>query len=409
MFFLRYYRLRYYLAFFLPRIGGANTALLSECPGAERAKYAVLGAINLGLTALVGWLVYKLLFEYIYVYAWERILYPCVAASLALGILVAACRVLSMRQLGSAGYIIGGFLLLPVVGLFGGVVFFLSMLGRTGGEVLAYAAAGLSIWALLAIVILSIAWHSPVYDAMSLREAAPPRGEPEASPVSGRQRTEGEYRDRADEALEAMLQAKFGRNPHDLDAARQLIAVRKRLAKYDSAAEVVDALLSDDPENIELIRERAELYRQKGDEQRYRSTLAQADPLVARAAFEQNLGKPIRLTSLEVADLEFFGDFAWAFQPQVSVLLGKNGYGKSHLLRALAAMLQDDEEIVSKFFAGGGRRARMRVDIDRAGEPATTTRTRLVFDEFLRQGAVARDSRHAIHRQVRGQHRFGAR
>jgi ABC-type multidrug transport system ATPase subunit len=153
------------------------------------------------------------------------------------------------------------------------------------------------------------------------------------------------------------------------------------LDKYDAAAEVVDALLSDDPENIELIREKAELYRQKGDEQRYRKTLAQADPLLARAAFEQNLGKPIRLTSLEVADLNFFGDFAWAFRPQASVLLGKNGYGKSHLLRALAAMLQNDEEIVSKFFADGGRRARMQVDIDRAGEPATTTRTRLVFDK----------------------------
>jgi energy-coupling factor transporter ATP-binding protein EcfA2/tetratricopeptide (TPR) repeat protein len=197
---------------------------------------------------------------------------------------------------------------------------------------------------------------------------------------SAREGSERKHRE-LDLALEATLLAKFTRDPHDFVVALRLIEVRQRLHEYDAAVQVVDALLSANPDNIELIQKKAELYRQRGDEQRYRKTVAQADPLLARAAFEQNLGKPISLISLELGDLDFFGNFTWAFQPQVNVLLGNNGYGKSHLLRAVAAMLQNEEEIVSKFFGGGGPRARMAVHIKRAGKAATTIRTPLVFDE----------------------------
>jgi hypothetical protein len=164
--------LRSNLAALLEGLGGANTAVLSECPAAERNKYAALGTINLALSALAGWLVY----------AWQeflptdlvppntRFLYAFLAASLALGILFAASRVLSMLQLGSAAYIIGGFLLLPITGLFGGVVYFLWMFGGSKAEALTFA--GLSAWALLAIVLVRTAWQSPVYDGVLLVQRA---------------------------------------------------------------------------------------------------------------------------------------------------------------------------------------------------------------------------------------------
>ena len=37
---------------------------------------------------------------------------------------------------------------------------------------------------------------------------------------------------------------------------------------------------------------------------------------------------------------------------KLNVLLGRNGYGKSHLLRAVAAILQKNDEKVAEFFKG---------------------------------------------------------
>jgi ABC-type hemin transport system ATPase subunit len=43
-----------------------------------------------------------------------------------------------------------------------------------------------------------------------------------------------------------------------------------------------------------------------------------------------------------VRGAEFFAEFKWNLQPDVNILLGRNGYGKTQLLRPLVAMLQND-------------------------------------------------------------------
>lgn len=66
--------------------------------------------------------------------------------------------------------------------------------------------------------------------------------------------------------------------------------------------------------------------------------------------FETNVEQQITLQKLEIRNLDFFKNSEWTFQPQINILLGKNGYGKSHLLRLIASLLQKDENISSKFF-----------------------------------------------------------
>ena len=69
----------------------------------------------------------------------------------------------------------------------------------------------------------------------------------------------------------------------------------------------------------------------------------------AKIDFEKNLKSSFRLINFKTTDLSFFSDFEWEFQPQVNILLGKNGYGKSHLLRSIVGLLQDDKKALDVF------------------------------------------------------------
>ncbi|MCP4566709.1 MAG: AAA family ATPase [FCB group bacterium] len=60
--------------------------------------------------------------------------------------------------------------------------------------------------------------------------------------------------------------------------------------------------------------------------------------------FKDNIGRTFVLQNLRFKDVGFFSECEWAFRPGVNVLLGRNGYGKSLILRTLAALLQRDDE-----------------------------------------------------------------
>lgn len=59
--------------------------------------------------------------------------------------------------------------------------------------------------------------------------------------------------------------------------------------------------------------------------------------------FQFNLTQEILLQRLQLENLPFYGNFNWAFKPGINILLGKNGYGKSHLFSLLIALLYEDK------------------------------------------------------------------
>lgn len=61
--------------------------------------------------------------------------------------------------------------------------------------------------------------------------------------------------------------------------------------------------------------------------------------------------KEITLKNLSVQNLDFFADFEWQIQPQMNVLLGRNGFGKTHLLRLLVAILKKNFKVLSEYFS----------------------------------------------------------
>ena len=77
--------------------------------------------------------------------------------------------------------------------------------------------------------------------------------------------------------------------------------------------------------------------------------------------FKQNLHSRSSIEHAEIANAAFYGTLSWNLQPGINVLLGRNGYGKTYLLRALLALLQySDRHALQILGEGNGALALLR-------------------------------------------------
>ena len=72
-----------------------------------------------------------------------------------------------------------------------------------------------------------------------------------------------------------------------------------------------------------------------------------------RQAFKENLRCAFILKSCHLGGFGLFSDCEWNLQPGVNVLLGRNGYGKTLLLRLIASGLKRDPKATEKLFSLG--------------------------------------------------------
>jgi predicted ATP-binding protein involved in virulence len=99
--------------------------------------------------------------------------------------------------------------------------------------------------------------------------------------------------------------------------------------------------------------------------------------------FETNAVQKINLQQFDLQNLDFFGNLIWTFQPQINILLGKNGYGKTHLLRLLISLLQKDDNISSEFFKYTKSNSFVRCNLERNNDEKIIHRTKTVFKESI--------------------------
>jgi tetratricopeptide (TPR) repeat protein len=256
--------------------------------------------------------------------------------------------------------------------------------GSLAGGAAAYALleSGISVSLTLLAAVAFVAGN---YAAMLLRLLRP-RVDPPTPAVVANQATKErttESREAADfSAEEARLVTQLAQPPpmHHA-AANRLIEIYRQTRRYDQAAGVYDRLITERPRDYDLIVRKAELYLEMGDRRRYNEIIRQAERIGAEASFQENVGTNITLLEAEVQGLNFFSDFIWPLQPRVNVLLGKNGYGKSHLLRAIVATLQNETEVTGEFVEKARGQAMIRIDARRADTRVRTVRRSLVFDE----------------------------
>ncbi|MCP4405731.1 MAG: AAA family ATPase [bacterium] len=100
--------------------------------------------------------------------------------------------------------------------------------------------------------------------------------------------------------------------------------------------------------------------------------------------YAYNLRKKTVLRYVEIQDVDFFDNCFWVFQPGINVLLGRNGYGKSHLLRLLTALLQNDpQKPPLEYFRNAGAEAFATLAVDRNRVSEIITFTNEEFDTSI--------------------------
>jgi energy-coupling factor transporter ATP-binding protein EcfA2 len=100
-----------------------------------------------------------------------------------------------------------------------------------------------------------------------------------------------------------------------------------------------------------------------------------------KAAFKRNIKDAFRVRSLEWQNVSLFEDGNYDFATQVNVLLGRNGFGKTLLLRTLVAMLQHNAQYSTLLFPKdrGSDPPLLRLTVERNGKSEETLRDLTYF------------------------------
>ena len=155
---------------------------------------------------------------------------------------------------------------------------------------------------------------------------------------------------------------------------------KQKIAEVEQKLKSSLSRLSREPDNVALLKEIKDIYLELGKKEEAAELDRKLNRLMEKKELEYNLGKQILLRQVELQDLDFFGNFKWTFQPGVNVLLGRNGYGKSHLLRLLTALLQKNDEKASESFEHCKSNPLAQLTVEREDKPETISRNPIVFN-----------------------------
>lgn len=166
------------------------------------------------------------------------------------------------------------------------------------------------------------------------------------------------------EQMQAQSEAERARIDQTYDEAETLLRLELARSGVDPAilaeAELRDRARADAQLTVDALQEGAvtvvDLDRVRDARLKY-----------VRALMEDNACRSVTLSRLTVKGSAFFDDFSYEFSPRINLLLGKNGYGKSQLLRLAVAMAQQHSAVASLALAdpeASGLDVGLDIDID---------------------------------------------
>ncbi|MEO6230429.1 MAG: AAA family ATPase [Ferruginibacter sp.] len=138
---------------------------------------------------------------------------------------------------------------------------------------------------------------------------------------------------------------KFGTLDYYMEIGQQL----EEDGDYDGALEKYSKGYEKFPDEYEFLRMRADVFLKKNDVNQSLEYLKEYNKQKNNVTVENNLKRNIYIDYFEIKDHPFYGDLSWPVNKQMNILLGKNGYGKSHLFSILVALVQNDIEKTKEF------------------------------------------------------------
>ncbi len=167
---------------------------------------------------------------------------------------------------------------------------------------------------------------------------------------------------------------------YDKFLAKAYLASReKSIEKYENAHDCIDRALKKNPEDAECWQIKGKIYIEQPapDYDSALDVFKKAEELENIVEFQYNLKNPAKLTSISLTGLNFFSDSIW-YCENINILLGRNGYGKSHLLRLLLSLLQKDHKISLNYFSNSREKANACIRLSRVKKDST-------YEEIIRE------------------------
>ena len=141
--------------------------------------------------------------------------------------------------------------------------------------------------------------------------------------------------------------------------------------------------LRKNPEFLELWEEVKNIYLELGEEEDARGAEREVNRLKEKKEFDLHRGKQVTLQHLELQRLDFFNHLKWPLHPHLNVLLGKSGSVKSHLLRLMVSLLQNNDEKSAAFFEISNTEPLAQLKLERDGNEGTISRSKALFEQSL--------------------------
>ena len=157
----------------------------------------------------------------------------------------------------------------------------------------------------------------------------------------------------------------------------------ENLKEYKKAIKSYNTAINLDKKYIEAIEGLGRLYRDNGVYDKAEELFNRANILREIKHFEENLSKEIEIQRIEIHEVLIFKKIQWDIQPQINILLGKNGYGKTLLSRILIALLQKNNEMAKMLFQNSSIDSYAKIYLLRENKEKIIHRTETVFEKSI--------------------------
>ena len=133
-------------------------------------------------------------------------------------------------------------------------------------------------------------------------------------------------------------------NDSDVIKLEALVDAKIRIREYDEALQITDDIIKWNPELPFAWKKRAELFNLTGKLREAAEAIRRYSELEAKVQFKANLDDNILLKKISINNMSAYPDIDWDLQDGINILLGRNGYRKSHLMAVVLALLQSEED-----------------------------------------------------------------
>jgi tetratricopeptide (TPR) repeat protein len=160
-------------------------------------------------------------------------------------------------------------------------------------------------------------------------------------------------------------------------------SIYESLNNENKALEFYNKSITLREDNITAWQGLERIYNKLGESDKANDASLKVEKFTDRKNFETNLTSEICINKVYVDKLSFFESIEWDIQPQMNILLGRNGYGKTHFFRLLLILLQKDKEKISDFFSNSKENAYAKIFLTRNQKEYIVHRTKTVYEESI--------------------------